>query len=385
MRVIPPLEITEARLTSSTAAEPGVGEAAFNIATTYALGDQVIVGSPSATVTITIASPGVVTWAAHGMADATPVVLTTSGALPTGLAVSTIYYVVRSTANAFQLSATEDGAPIATTGSQSGTHTATGQVHRLYQSLQASNLGKAPALTSSAAWWQDIGPTNRWAMLDLFRSTATQQASPLTVVLTPGRRTDALALVGLVADSVTVSITSGGSPVYSSTTELRSRTVSTWREYFFEAFATKPSLALFDLPPFTNGIITVTITRSSGLVSCGGLVLGNQVYLGEIQYSAQSEALNFSRIDRDVFGEASLVRRRSVPKTNQTVWAGKGSVNNLREARALLNAVPALWSGLDDTDSPYFEAVLILGIYKQWTIGLDHPDHAVQSLELEEI
>jgi hypothetical protein len=79
----------------------------------------------SSTVTITIASPGVVSWTSHGLQAGQQVRLTTTGALPTGLAISTTYFVVSVDANSFQLSATQNGTAINTSGSQSGTHTMT--------------------------------------------------------------------------------------------------------------------------------------------------------------------------------------------------------------------------------------------------------------------
>lgn len=79
----------------------------------------------SAAVTISIASPGVVTWSGHGLSNGQAVVLRTTGALPTGLVAGTSYYVVNAAADSFQLSATAGGAAIATSGSQSGIHTAT--------------------------------------------------------------------------------------------------------------------------------------------------------------------------------------------------------------------------------------------------------------------
>lgn len=80
--------------------------------------------SASATVTITIASPGVVTWNSHPLQNGDPVRLQTTGALPTGLAANTTYFVVSAAANTFQLAATRGGAAINTSGTQSGTHTA---------------------------------------------------------------------------------------------------------------------------------------------------------------------------------------------------------------------------------------------------------------------
>lgn len=72
--------------------------------------------------TISIASPGVITSANHGLADGTPVFLTTTGALPTGFTANTIYWVKSPTTNTFQLSTTSGGSAINTSGSQSGTH-----------------------------------------------------------------------------------------------------------------------------------------------------------------------------------------------------------------------------------------------------------------------
>lgn len=79
------------------------------------------------TVTITIASPGVITWTKNGFIGYESVVFSTTGALPTGLTAGVTYYVVPSsiTTNTFQVSATVGGAAITTSGSQSGIQTAT--------------------------------------------------------------------------------------------------------------------------------------------------------------------------------------------------------------------------------------------------------------------
>jgi hypothetical protein len=68
--------------------------------------------------TVTIASPGVLTTT---LRNGTAVMLNTTGALPTGLVVGTVYYVVGSTGTTCNLSLTYGGAAINTSGSQSGT------------------------------------------------------------------------------------------------------------------------------------------------------------------------------------------------------------------------------------------------------------------------
>jgi hypothetical protein len=74
------------------------------------------------TVTITIATPAVVT-TTIALADKTAITLQTTGALPTGLLVGTVYYTRYISSTSFNLSATPTGALIDTTGSQSGVQT----------------------------------------------------------------------------------------------------------------------------------------------------------------------------------------------------------------------------------------------------------------------
>ena len=79
-------------------------------------------GVSSSTFTVTIASPGVLT-VASSLRNGTAIMLNTTGALPTGLSVGVVYYVVGSSGTTCNLSATFGGAAITTTGTQSGTQT----------------------------------------------------------------------------------------------------------------------------------------------------------------------------------------------------------------------------------------------------------------------
>ena len=113
------LELTTAKLRvwvgdaliSRAAVTSTVGNSAFSVA--------------GATITVTIASPAVVTWTAHGFSAGQAVTFRTTGALPTGMTVGTVYYVIATglTANTFQFSTSAGGAAVNTSGSQSGTHT----------------------------------------------------------------------------------------------------------------------------------------------------------------------------------------------------------------------------------------------------------------------
>lgn len=79
---------------------------------------------PQVAVTISIASPAVVTQTAHGYSSGQIRYLATTNLLPTGLAAGIPYYVVNPTTDTYQLAPTLGGSAIITSGSQSGTQTA---------------------------------------------------------------------------------------------------------------------------------------------------------------------------------------------------------------------------------------------------------------------
>ena len=94
-----------------------------NAVSAYTIGNvQIVTG----TVTISNASPGVITYTNNGLMPNTPIVFTTAGALPTGITVGTTYYVLTNLdANTFTISATVAGTVINTSSAGSGVHTAT--------------------------------------------------------------------------------------------------------------------------------------------------------------------------------------------------------------------------------------------------------------------
>ena len=81
----------------------------------------VALNSLGGTVTITIASPGVVTFTVS-LVEGTAVSFTTTGALPTGLSAGTTYYLRNVSGLTANLSATPTGSVITTSGTQSGVH-----------------------------------------------------------------------------------------------------------------------------------------------------------------------------------------------------------------------------------------------------------------------
>lgn len=109
--------------------------------------------------TISVATPGVITKSGHGRQAGDTVMFATSGALPTGMAVATQYFVKTVTDNDnFSVSLTNNGAAVATTLAGSGTHTIVqGGTHTL--ALFATNVTRAYAYTWVTTYGEEGSPS----------------------------------------------------------------------------------------------------------------------------------------------------------------------------------------------------------------------------------
>jgi hypothetical protein len=137
----------------------------------------------TALTSITNASPAVFSKTSHGFVAGDPIVLSTSGALPTGLTAGTTYYVISAglTANAFEVSATLGGSAINTSGAGSGTHSVTGiysslsstaqwrfaQTGNLVFATQANNVLQVFDLSADSAFSNSLGSPPQAAYIDV--------------------------------------------------------------------------------------------------------------------------------------------------------------------------------------------------------------------------
>ncbi len=106
------------------------------------------------TFTVTIASPAVFS-RTNQLSAGDKVVFSTTSALPTGLTAGTTYYVIAAglSGSAFEVSATDGGSAVNTSGSQSGTHSMVTE-HFLTTSTAAATYeyNVDPVLLAAADW-----------------------------------------------------------------------------------------------------------------------------------------------------------------------------------------------------------------------------------------
>jgi hypothetical protein len=145
---------------SNTISGPIVGTTTNDNACSGCVGEYISNGASGsfANVTITIASPAVITYTAHGFSANSPISFTTTGALPTGLTAGTNYYIVGSsiTANTFEvatsISNATAGIAVNTSGTQSGTQTAKNAAN-----LTSGATSDVLGIVLSAGDWEVVG------------------------------------------------------------------------------------------------------------------------------------------------------------------------------------------------------------------------------------
>ena len=258
--------------------------------------------------------------------------------------------------------------------------------HRIYTKL-TSAAGSSTAPESDSVNWFDSGPNNRWALFATDRNIASYNHNSIQLLISPGERIDSIGLLGLDLSSASIKVYTADGLQYTHEELLNERETISWSDYFFGGTSSgRPTVIRFNLPTMLGTLVCITLAKTTATAKCSAVVLGTNVYLGSVQMNPKSEVLNFSKIERDAYGNSTLVPRRSVPKTTQELFLPSVYINKVRAVRTALNATPALWSGLDDaTTDTYYEALLILGIYKEFTIDLENQINSRVNLQLEEI
>lgn len=256
--------------------------------------------------------------------------------------------------------------------------------HRVYQRVVAGTTATAPE--ADAMNWLDIGPTNAWAMFDAKMGTVTTAANSLTVVMAPGR-INSLALLGVDASTATVTLQAGGSTVYSASFDLDSgNTVGNWHQYFYEPIYQQTELlitdlldaALLDIPAYGEGVLTVTLTRTGGTVSCAMLVVGIVTDVGETLAGAQVSIRDYSRKEADTFGNYELVQRDFSKRMSADVLVLDANVDSVTKTLSRYRATNVVWIG-----SGRYGCLVVFGFLADWSLVIENTSASKFSAQIE--
>ena len=251
--------------------------------------------------------------------------------------------------------------------------------HKIYQSLQASNLNKDP--TTQPLWWVEVSPTNKWALFDSAVSTQTKQSTYIKYTVTPGQTVNAIAALNLTnATQIVITVTSASAGViYSKTVDVSPVPASaSWWDWFFGIKRAQTQCVLVDLPSYPDATIRFELYGGSSL-AIGVLLIGQQRAFGAgIKYGAKVGIQDYSRKEKNDFGDTVLVQRAFARRADFELMVSADEVDSLQGFLSDVRAVPCLWIG-----STEYEATTVFGFYKTFDILISYPSQSDCSLQIE--
>jgi hypothetical protein len=253
--------------------------------------------------------------------------------------------------------------------------------HKVYESLQAGNLNKAPA--TETLWWLEVSPTNRWKMLDLSSTTQTVIDASDYYEFTPGQAVNALSLInisGILSVRVRMTDPSFG-VVYDQTADLTDvPSEASWYAWFFEPRTEQNQFVVSDLPSYPNAVLRIDLT-SSGTAYVGACAFGNQRSIGMgVQHGVRLGITDYSRKERNAWGDTELVVRAFSKRMSIDTMIHNSELDNTYSLLTDLRATPCLWI-ISDT----YNSLSLWGFFSDFEITIAYAYYSDVSISLESL
>lgn len=253
--------------------------------------------------------------------------------------------------------------------------------HKVYESLQAGNVGHAPNDAASIDWWKEVGDTNRYLMLDGSVSTQTVMSGATSYYeFKPGQAFSALALVnvtGITRVVVTVTDPAAG-VVYSKSMAFAWLPAGPdWYSWFFNRrFVTLSFLR--DIPSYPLATVRVDFEGAGGV---GVLLLGqlNSMGMG-IQNNARIRFQSYSIKQRNEWGDTVLKKRANSRTISLSLLCENDKIDEYDRLVSELDGVPCLFSASDG-----IESLTRFGFISSFDILIPYERYSEASLEMESL
>ena len=256
-----------------------------------------------------------------------------------------------------------------------------GTTHKVYRSIQAANTGNDPA-ADDGTWWQEIGATNRWKPFDNKTSAQATGTTSITYVFDNLGMVDGVALLGLAAETARLVITDDGEDVYDQTISLTDTgIVFDWYTFFFEPRTFSSKLIFPNVPAYFEATYTITVA-GTGTVKLGQLILGRDYEIGTTIHGSGLGLSDFSRKDRDGFGNAILVEGQFAQTVDFDAKIYTRSADRVFKLLASRRASPTVYYAGEDTDK---FSTTVFGYFEDFSILLSTPVLSDINIEVQEL
>lgn len=242
-----------------------------------------------------------------------------------------------------------------------------------YQALVAHTNRNPVTDTVSPAAWQNLGWVNKYRMFNKQIGntwkigTFTSNPESIDLTIRPGKRINAIGLVGVYASSVQIIMTVPGvtDPVYDKTFSMSSKAGGSWYQYYFGQFVTKDNLAEFDLPPFSNADIRVIVSAPGGTARVGMMVVGWAKTIGTAVYGTSLGRKKYSTLKEEFDGSMTITPRGRRKSIDFQVVLQADQISSVQRTLDDVDDMPSLYVGASELDY-----TVIVGIFDDFDTGL---------------
>lgn len=254
--------------------------------------------------------------------------------------------------------------------------------HNRYESLINSNTGNQP--DTSLNEWLLLGATNRFRPFDEKLSDKCSNPEIITYTFNNNSTNiDGVALFNLVGSTVRVEVIDGtDGTVYDQTkTIIDTSGVSNYFEYFFSVTDVQKFEIIFgDMPFYPNAQTRVTVIANPGVnAEVGQIVLGTVSNLGLTVYNSTLSIEDYSRKDRDAFGNPIIVERAFANLVEFDVKIDTNKARYVQKTLSDRRAKPTVYFASEDTK---FGAT-VYGYFRRFDITISTPSLSEATIEVE--
>jgi hypothetical protein len=256
-----------------------------------------------------------------------------------------------------------------------------------YRSLVNNNLGFDPVLYENVKWVK-YGVSNKFAMVDLASQSKSVYEGDMTVTFVQGLgRT--LGVGYYDAEYITVQIldTDGTTVLwtYDVPSPLNENVVDWWT-YIYSTYGYESNKAVKIDLPLKGSFVKVTFHKSteSSFTSCGFLVLGEAVHMGDTLANVNFSYNSFATKEFDDFGTLRLTKRAVQDLVDfETLIPAREIQTFKRELKRVYNDVVLFV--IDESENSRYENLLILGIIQDASTVLTDFSKSIMTFSILEV
>lgn len=252
--------------------------------------------------------------------------------------------------------------------------------HRNFEALVANKAVPPDGTPTDPATWLDLGATNRWKMFDDKIGTSTTNPESISVSVAPGRAIDALAFFGIDAGAILVRVTDPyqGIVFESQVSPVSTDGINDWYDYFFSPVELDEDFVILDIPAGSYGSIEIVISKPGGIASVGALILGKTANIGETLYGSSVGITDYSRKERDDFGNFTVVERGYSKRAEFDLVVETALLGAVQRTLTKYRAKPLVWIG-----EATYQSTILYGYYRDFNLVISGPTVSDCSISVE--